>query len=182
MTLFLRRFFGALVFDPAAFEEIESNRASLLHAMIVVALAAGAGGAAAMGLGLTGVPGLLIGVATVLGAWLVWITVVAVIGTITFAEPETHSSFSELVRTLGFAMAPGVFIAFAAMRAVAPIVIALVVGWSAGLTVLAMRQALDYRSTTRAVIVSIVGWLLAIGVIGTLLFMFSETVSGFAAR
>lgn len=176
MAVFLRRFMGALVLDPSAFEDIEADRTALLQSLLVVAIAAAAGGTAAVGLGLIGVAGFLAGAIVVLGAWLVWIMTVSVLGTASLAEPQTRSSVPELIRTLGFAMAPGAFLAFAAMRAVAPLVLILVVAWIVAATVMAMRQALDYRSTTRAVIVCVVGWLLAIGVVATIAAMFSTDI------
>jgi hypothetical protein len=176
MTLFLRRFFGALVFDASAFEDVEADRAAMLQSLAVVALAAMAGGIGAIGVGMTGVTGWLVGVAAVLGGWLVWITALAVIGTNVFREPQTRSGFAELVRTMGFAMAPGVFLAFAAMRAAAPIVVTIVAVWIVASTVIAMRQALDYRSTARAIAVCIVGWLLAVDVIAAVVVVFTRTV------
>jgi hypothetical protein len=145
--------------------------------VFVVALAAIAGGIGAIGVGLTGVMGWLVGATIVLGAWLVWITFVAVIGTATFAEPQTRSSFAELVRTMGFAMAPGVFLAFCAMPSAAPVVLVIVLAWVLADTVLAMRQALDYRSTVRAVVVSVVGWFLAIDVIAIVAVIFTRSVN-----
>jgi hypothetical protein len=149
----------------------------MLQSLLVVALAAAAGGFGAIGIGLTGVVGWIAGAAIVVGAWLVWITFVTVIGTLPLREPQTLSSFSELVRTLGFAMAPAVFLVFCALRAAAPIVFAIVLVWVVAATVLAMRQALDYRSTTRAVVVCVIGWFLAVDLIAVIAVIFTRTVS-----
>ena len=43
MTLFLRRFFGALVFDASAFEDVEAHPNAMAHSLLVVTLAALAG-------------------------------------------------------------------------------------------------------------------------------------------
>jgi hypothetical protein len=177
MTLFLRRFFGALMLDASAFEDVENDRTALVQSLIVIAMSAAAGGVAAIGLGLTGATGFAIGAALVLGAWLVWIFVVSVIGTIALREPHTHSDVVELIRTLGFATAPGVFVAFAAMRAVAPFVLTLVLIWMIADAVVAMRQALDYRSTARAVAVIAIAWLLTFGIVAAIAIMFSKPVS-----
>lgn len=177
MTLFLRRFFGALVFDASAFEDVEADRTALAQSMLVVALAALAGGIGAIGLGVTGVTGSVAGIATVLGAWLVWITAVSVIGTVVLSEPQTHSDIPELIRTLGFAMAPGVFLAFAALPPAAPAVLSIVLAWVIADTVVAMRQALDYRSTGRALAVCVLGWLLAGGVFAAIVALFSKTLN-----
>ena len=104
-----------------------------------------------MGLGLVGVTGFVTGAITILGGWLLWVSLIATIGTTALAEPQTRSNVRELLRTLGYAAAPGVFFAFAAMGAAAPFVIVVVSIWMIAAAVVAVRQALDYRSTGRAI-------------------------------
>lgn len=168
---------GALVLDPSIYEDIEADRMAALQSFAVVALTAAGCGVATLGIGLTGVAGVVAGAVIIIGGWLVWIMAVSVIGTVVLREPQTHSSASELMRTLGFATAPGVFAAFAAMRAAAPVILVVVFAWMIAATVVAMRQALDYRSTARAVVVSLVGWLFAAGVLAAIGMMFSRTLS-----
>jgi len=177
MTLFFKRFIGALVLDPGAFEDIESDRYAAMQSVIVVVLACLAGGFGAMGLELVGVGGFVTGAIVVLGAWLVWVAVIASIGTITFAEPQTRSNLPELLRTLGFAAAPAVFLSFAAMRAAAPLVIVVVSIWMIAAAVIGIRQALDYRSTLRAIAVCVIGWLISFGVIVAISMLFTRNVS-----
>jgi hypothetical protein len=176
MTLFLHRFVGALVLDAEAFEDIESDRHASSQSALVVALACVAAGVASMALGMANPAGFATGAIIALGIWLVWVMVVAVIGTTDLAEPQTHSSFIELVRTLGFAAAPGVFIVFAAVRPAAPFVIAFVSLWMVAAAVLGMRQALDYRHTSRALAVCVLAWMVSIGVVATVMVIFSRTV------
>ena len=83
---------------------------------------------------------------------------IVTLGTIALAEPQTSSDLPELLRVLGFSAAPGVFIALAAMPAAAPVVLVVVVAWMIAAAVVAVRQALDYRSTPRAVAVCVIGW------------------------
>ena len=174
MTLFFRRFIGALVLDAGVFEEIEADRHAAMQSVAVVILACFGGGVAVMGLGVSGPAGFFAGAVIVLGAWMMWVTAIASLGTITFAEPQTNSNLSELLRTLGFAAAPGVFLAFASMRAAAPFVVALVSLWMIAAAVLGLRQALDYRSTTRAIAVCVLGWLISFGMIALVSAMFTE--------
>jgi hypothetical protein len=177
MTLFFRRFIGALVLDAGTYEDIEADRHAAMQSVMVVAAVCLAGGTAAIGLGLTGVAGFAIGTLVSLGAWLVWVSIIMAIGTMTLPETQTNSSATELMRVLGFAAAPGVFIALAAMRAAAPVVAPVVAVWMIAAAVLGIRQALDYRSTTRAIAVCVAGWLLSFGIIGATLMMFTRTVS-----
>lgn len=177
MTLFLKRFMGVLMLDPITFEEIEADRHAVMHAVIVVMLACVAAGFAALGLGLAGVQGFMTGTIVSLGAWLVWATMITTVGTAALPERRTKSDFIEVVSVLGFAAAPAVFIAYAAMRAIAAPTLLLVIVWTMSTSVLGVRQALDYRSTSRAIAVCLVAWLLSFGVVWAALMIFSTNVS-----
>ena len=50
MTLFFRRFIGALMLDADAFEDIEAHRDADMQSVVVLLMACGAGGMAAAGL------------------------------------------------------------------------------------------------------------------------------------
>ena len=116
------------------------------------------------------------GVLMALGAWLVWVVMIAALGPYAMAEPQTKSDFPEILRVLGFAAAPGVFIAFAAMSALTPLVVVIVAIWMVAAAVLGLRQALDYRSTARAAAVCVIGWLLSFGVMAAIATLFTRTV------
>lgn len=130
-----------------------------------------------MGLGLVGVAGFVTGAIVSLGAWLVWAAAVIALGTQAMAEPQTKSDLPELLRVLGFAAAPGVFAALAAMPAAAPFVIVMVAAWMIAAAVIAVRQALDYRSTIRAIAVCVISFALAFGVMGAVALVFTQRVS-----
>jgi hypothetical protein len=177
MGLFFRRFIGALVLDAAAFEEVEGDPRSGLQSTSVVVLAAAAAGMAVMGWDLIDPVAFIGGIAFLLTGWVVWIGLISAIGTIALPEPETRSSTIELMRTLGFAAAPGVWLVFASMRAVAPLVVAVVAVWMIAATVIGMRQALDYRSTVRAMVVCVAGWVIAFGVLAGVAALLSREVN-----
>jgi len=109
--------------------------------------------------------------------WLVWVAVIKAVGTMTFPEAQTHSSMPELLRTLGFAAAPGVFLGFAAMRAVAPFIVTMVVFWMLASAVVGMRQALDYRTTGRAVAVCACSMAVSLAALFAVAWLFSTRVS-----
>ena len=165
MSIFFGRLLGALALNAATYEDIERDRRAGMQSVIVVVAVCAAGGVAGMGLGLIGLPGFVTGAVIALGGWLVWVSLITTLGTTTFAEPQTTSNARELLRTLGFAAAPGMFLAFAAIRSAAPLVVIVVSIWMIAAAVLAVRQALDYRSTGRAVAVCVVAWLLSIGLV-----------------
>lgn len=177
MTQFFRRFIGALVLDAGAFEDIEADRHAAMQSVIVVLAVCAAGGFAAGGLGVAGAARFVTGAVMVLGGWLVWVAVIAALGTITLPEAQTRSDVRELLRVLGYAAAPGVFIAFAALRSAAPIVLIIVALWMIASAVVGLRQALDYRSTGRAVAVCLLGCLLSLGVMAAVAAFFTRTVS-----
>lgn len=178
MKRFIRRFIGVLALDAGTFEDIESDRRASVQATAVVLLACAAGGFAAMSVtALTTASGFAIGMAATLGAWLVWAMLISAIGARLMPEPQTRSNPSELLRTIGFAAAPGVFYAFAAMPAATPFVFALVSAWMIATTVLAVRQALDFRSTGRAVAVCVVAWLMSVGLTASVGLLFTRSVS-----
>ena len=177
MIRFFRRFMGVLVLDSGTFEDIEADRHAGMQSVVVVLLVCLAGGVAALGLGLAGAAGFATGAVVSLGAWLVWAAAITTIGTVVLPELTTKSDLTEVLRVLGFAAAPGVFIAFAAMRSAAAPALMLVTAWTIAAAVIAVRQALDYRSTMRAIAVCVVAWLLSFGVVWSALMIFSANVS-----
>lgn len=149
--------------EASAYEEIEAHPTADMQSVVVVLGVAAAGGIAGTGLGVISPAGFITGASVALGGWLVWVSLIATLGTITFAEPQTTSNPRELLRTLGYAAAPGVFLAFAVIRPAAPLVLLLVALWMIAAAVMAVRQALDYRSTARAAAVCTAAWALAFG-------------------
>jgi hypothetical protein len=177
MARFFKRLMGVLVLDPIAFEDIEADRRAAMQSVIVVLMVCVAGGFAAKGLGLAGLYGFVTGTIVSLGSFLVWAAIVTTVGTITVPEEQTSSDLSEILRVLGFASAPGLFLALAAMPSAAPLVIMIVMPWTIATAVVGVRQALDYRSLPRAIAVCVFGWVLSFGVVFAALMMFSAKVS-----
>ena len=84
------------------------------------------------------------------------------IGTKILPEPQTRADHGELLRTLGFASAPGLLRILGFIPAFSGIVFFGASIWMLIAMVVAVRQALDYRSTLRAVGVCVIGWLIQI--------------------
>ena len=176
MTLFIRRFIGALVLDAGAYEDIESDRGAGASAVLVIALACAAGAFAAKSLSVAGSAGFAIAMLMMIGWWIVWAMLITAIGTRLLPEPQTRSNPSELLRSIGFAAAPGTLYAFAAIPVAAAYVFVLVSVWMIAATVIAVRQALDYTTTWRAAAVCVIAWLLSFGVIAAVSMMFTTRV------
>lgn len=176
MAIFFSRFIGALALDPSAFEDIERDRHADLESMLVLLMACAAGGVGAIGAGDTSGGGFVIGAVMVLGAWLVWAGLIGAIGTTILADTQTRSDVHELLRVLGYATAPGVFLSLAAMRTAAPLLIVVVSAWIVAAAVLGVRQALDYRSTARAAVVCAAAFVIAAGAMAAVALLFSREV------
>jgi hypothetical protein len=81
---------------------------------------------------------------------------VYLVGTKLMPEPATHADFNQAFRTIGFAAAPGVFNVAAIIPFLGPLISFLIGIWSLVIGVVAVREVLDYSSTGRAIIVSII--------------------------
>lgn len=154
---FGQRVVSVLKLDARTFEEIESDTTANGQALAVVVIGSVAAGVGA--LFLLGPFGLIRETLVALMGWVMWAGVTWVIGTKLMPEPETRSDMGELLRVIGFSYAPYIFAVFSYVPFLGPIVRTVVAFWLLATTVIAVRQALDYRSTWRAIAVVLIGWL-----------------------
>jgi hypothetical protein len=77
-------------------------------------------------------------------------------------EPQTNADYGQLLRTIGFASAPGVVRVLGIVPGLAPFLFLIGGIWMLVAMVVAVRQALDYQSTGRAVGVCLIGWLVQV--------------------
>jgi hypothetical protein len=90
--------------------------------------------------------------------WYVWAYVAYFIGTRLLPTHETVADHGELLRTIGFSSAPGVLRVFALISPIAGVVFLVSTLWMMIAMVVAVRQALDYRGTGRAIAVCAIGF------------------------
>src|SRR5262249_29575838 len=90
--------------------------------------------------------------------WYAWSWTVWWIGTRLLPASETQADVGELLRTLGFASAPGVLCALALFEPLAGAIFLLCALWMLVCMVVAVRQALDYPGTLRALAVCAIGF------------------------
>ena len=167
---FLRRVVGAAMLDAGTYEEVEADRAATPQALVVVVLSS-----LAAGIGLTGTRGAaatlsFFAVTSVLAlaAWGTFALITFHVGSRLLPVTGTRTDRGELLRTLGFAAAPGLLQSFA-LFSPAPIAISvLALAWTIAASVVAVRQALDFTSTRRAVAVCLVGWGLPVAIVASL--------------
>ena len=160
------RMTGAARLDVQTYEEVEADTGATGQAMGVVLLSSIVGGIGSVGLGAGGV---IMGSVAALIGWVAWAFLTYFIGTRLLAEPQTRADAGELMRTLRFAQSPGLVRIVGIVPGIGPLVFAIVSIWILVAMVIAVRQALDYTSTLRAVGVCLVGWTVS-GVISFLFF------------
>ena len=154
------RMFRAAKLDAQLYEEVEADRDATVQAMTVVVLAAVAAGIGSLGSG--SALAIVSGTIVALVSWLVWAFLTYFIGTRLLPETETSADYGELLRTIGFASAPGLIRVFGIIPGLG-VPLFLIAGiWMLVAMVIAVRQALDYTSTLRAVGVCLIGWVIQV--------------------
>jgi hypothetical protein len=157
MATFMERAVGAAKLDAATYEEVEHDAGAMGQAATLIVLASLAAGLGAIRE--LGVLGVLLAAAITLGAWSLWALVTLFVGTRLLPGPQTEADFGQLFRTLGFSATPGVF-QIAALIPLVGVWIALAASlWQLAAMVVAVRQALDYESTGRAIAVCVIGFI-----------------------
>ena len=177
MSLFLYRMIGAAMLDAGMYEGIEADRHVTIQAMATVLLSSLAAGVGAAGWFGVHIP-TLVGVSLVaLITWVAWAMLMFQIGTRLLPEPQTSVTMGELLRTTGFAAAPGVLFVFATLPRMAVPVFVAVTLWMFGAMVVGVRHALDYDSTGRALAVCGIAASLSLGMAVVFGLLFGPTVS-----
>ena len=154
------RMIRAAKLDVSLYEEVEADKNATWQAMAVVVLSSVAAGIGTIGT--TRLTGLALGIVVALVAWLIWAFLTYYIGTKLLPEPQTKADYGELLRTIGFASSPGIFRVLGIIPVVGNILHSICSIWMLIAMVIAVRQALDYRSTWRAVGVCLIGWVVQV--------------------
>jgi len=176
-TTFPIRLLGALALDPATYEEVEADRSATGQAMLVVVLSSLGAGIGALGLSRGSLKSIAFITGLALLSWAAWAVVTFQIGAKLMPEPQTRADVGELMRTIGFASAPGMLRIFGIVPGATVPAFAITALWMLVAMVVAVRQALDYKSTARAVAVCALGWALAIGIAVAVGLFFGPAVS-----
>jgi len=155
------RAIGAAMLDVDTYEEVEADRSATSQAAMVVLAVAVAGAIGASGSGSNGMIGAVLNAFV---GWLLWAGVTNLVGTRLLGGT---ADWGELLRTLGFAQAPGVLM----VLAVVPF-FGFFLGFGVGLWILvagiiAIRQALDF-GTGKAVLTALIS-MVAVVVMATVL-------------
>ena len=157
MASLTERMLGAAKLDAATYEEVEADASATPQAMLVVVLANLAAGVAA--LRTVGVGGLLVATLASLIGWYVWAFVTYFVGTRFLPGAKTQADVGQLLRVIGFSASPGLIRVLGIIPGLDLFVSFVASLWMLVAMVVAVRQALDYESTGRAVAVCVIGLL-----------------------
>lgn len=170
MATFTQRMIGAARLDVRTYEEVEADTTAFGQAMAVVILSS-----VATGIGMIGQHrgvGLIAGTVGGLVGWFIWAGLTYFIGTRILPTPQTQADWGQLLRTIGFAASPGILRVLGAIPLLGALIFFVTGIWMLATFVVAVRQALDYTSTLRAIGVCLIGWI----VYGVLFFFIGRLV------
>jgi len=152
------RMMRAATLDSRLYEQVEADPSTLKEAGLIVVLSSVAAGIGSVHQ--AGFSGILFGTLAALVGWFIWAYLTMIIGTKILPTPDTEADYGELLRTIGYSSSPGVVRILGIIPGLGPIMAFLGSIWMLVAMVVAVRQALDYTSTLRAVAVCIIGWII----------------------
>ena len=162
----INRIFRAAKLDVSLYEEVEADNTAMRQAMLVVILSGIAAGVGSVSRG--GTLGVALGTVMALAGWYIWALIIYFIGTKILPEPQTKSNVGELLRTLGFASAPGMIRVFGIFPGIEKLVFPVATVWMLVAMVIAVKQALDYKAAWRAIVVCVISMFVQIAIILTI--------------
>ena len=154
---YVNRIIRACKLDVSLYEEVEADKSATFQAAGVVVLSSLAAGVGALSLGASN---FLMAPLLSLVSWYVWAYLIYFIGAKFFPEPTTKADHGQLLRTIGFSSAPGLIRVFGFIPDLMSIAFIAAGIWMLVAMVIAVRQALDYKSTWRAVGVVVTAFLI----------------------
>ena len=164
MSTYFRRIVGAFALDPLVYEDVEADDSATMQAGVTVLLSSVAAGVGAQGFGGQLWAVVPLTVVTLL-AWAAWALLTFEVGSRLLPGARTHSDPGELLRTIGFAAAPGLLLVLGVLPGLAVPIFVMASLWMLAAMIVAVRQALDYDTTIHAVAVCLFGWGLAVSLV-----------------
>ncbi len=176
MASFGDRIIRASKLDSNLYEEVEADKSAMGQAVTVVVLSSIAAGVGTITT--AGISGIVFGTIAALAGWIVWAFLTYFIGTRLLPEPQTKADYGELLRTIGFASSPGLIRVLGVIPFLQSIVFIIAGIWMLVAMIIAVRQALDYNSTLRAVGVCVIGWIVQGIIIFLLYWIIGNPIEG----
>ena len=156
MATFPERLLRACLLDAELYEEVEADAGAGRQALATVLLSSAAVGIG--GIANSGAEGILVQIVCAVVGWWSWAYTTYFIGAKLLPTPETSADPGQLLRTMGFAGAPGIVRLLMLVPVLAFPAWVLGTLWELVAMVVAVRQALDYPSTLRAIVVAAIGF------------------------
>ena len=154
----IQRMIGAALFNRQTYEEIEADQGALGQALGVVLLVTLCGIIGGLISGLLGdvsalkiILGVIGGLVFGIIRWALWVTVMYWVGGKMLRTSNTQTSWGELGRVMGFAYTPGVLSVLSFVPAVGGLFPFIGFCWTLAAVTVAVRQAMDFESTGRAI-------------------------------
>ena len=150
---------GVALFRESTYLEVEADTSANWQAGLVVVLVSAVTGAGIFlsGIGPAGTTGLILGSIFAALGWLVWAGTIVLLGTSYLGAPQTEGDWGGLPRALGFAQSPGLLRILCFIPFLGKWFFLVVLIWQIATTVMAVRQSLDFTSTSRIISVVVVG-------------------------
>ena len=167
-SIFINRIIRACKLDISLYEEVEADQSATFQAALVVVLSSIAAGIGAISLGASN---FLMAPLLSLISWYIWAYLIYFIGAKIFPESKTQADHGQLLRTIGFSSAPGLIRIFGFTPELMSITFLGSGIWMMVAMVIAVRQALDYESTWRAIGVVVIGFLVQAFILIMILFI-----------
>ena len=156
----IQRMIGAALFNADTYEEIEADPSAIGQAVLVVLLVTVCGAVGGIIGGLLGdasalkiVLGVIAGLVFGIVRWAIWVSVLALVGGMMLRTASTNTSWAEIGRVVGFAYTPGVLSIFSFVPFIGWLFPVIAWVWTLAAVTMAVRQALDFESTGRAIAV-----------------------------
>lgn len=163
MPEIIERMLRAARLDAGLIDDLEGDPDSLKQSVMVAGLVALAGGIGAVfSAQLVVLPLMVVALAV---SWLLYAALVWVLGTRLLAEPATHAEFSDVIRALGFAMAPGVLHVLAFLPLIGGLASPVGNLWSLAASIVLMRRVLSYSGWGRTVGVLVIAAAISYGLV-----------------
>ena len=163
------RMIRAALLDVNLYEEVEADKGAMGQAIAVVVISSVCAGIGSISK--IGISGILTGTIAALIGWFIWAWLTYFIGTKILPEPQTKADLGELLRTIGFSSSPGIIRILGIVSFLRDLAFLVAAIWMLIAMVIAVRQALDYERTPRAVGVCLIGWIIQAVLLGALFAM-----------
>ena len=155
------RMLGAARLSSDTYEEVERDRGATLQALVIVVLVSIAGlvGTLLGGDEIKIVEAVIFGIIGGIVSWALWALGTWIVGSTILKTEHTEADWGQLARCTGFAQTPGLLNVLAFIPVVGGIITLVALIWRFVAMLIAVRQALDYKSTWRAFFVILISFI-----------------------